>query len=689
MLKKPLILSLFLLFWSTCIIAQNLHLIDSLSRKLHSAEGKNRFELLNDVAWEYRFSYPDSTVFYARQSYDLGQRLKLPSGLAEPLNFIGVALNYKGDRIGAFDNYEQALKVAIDQKDSIQIAYSNNNLGRLFFEQGLLARSYDYFIRALSIFENLNDSSGLAYTYQSLANLYKSQHDYPKAESNYLKANKIRLVLGNTRDIMSGYSQTARFYQDNNQHDKALRYLHLADSAGRVINDEINLAEVHISLSESFLNRGELDEAESICAEALKVIAEKRNMRMLPQAYISMGQIKLAKHDLIAAKKFFNLGLDIAKSTNDIASKMEAHYYLWKISEKEKNKFSELTNLNAYLLLKDSIKDLDLARQVERLQFEIEIERKERENELLKVDQVKTEAIIKQQRLSNIILGTIIVAVSLLGFVQWRSSKKRRESNEKLAQQNQFIQNQREEIVDQNEKLSRRNQQLSDLNHEKDTLMSIVAHDLKSPLNRIKGITDLMEMEGHLNKDQQDYVRMTKDATQAGLDLIKDLLDVHMLEESVILNLSTFDISAFLLEKTNNILPAAEAKSIHLHIAKIESVEVQMDADYLSRIVDNLLTNAVKFSKRQTAVAVSAVKSNGELWISISDQGQGFSEKDKLQLFQKFKKLSARPTDGESSNGLGLAIVKTLVDRLKGSIVLDSEQGKGSTFTIRFPLHNN
>ena len=111
-------------------------------------------------------------------------------------------------------------------------------------------------------------------------------------------------------------------------------------------------------------------------------------------------------------------------------------------------------------------------------------------------------AIIEQQRLQNMILIIIIGFVSLLGFIQWRSSKKRREINEKLAQQNQFIQNQRQRIVDQNEKLSRRNQQLSDINHEKDTLMGIVAHDLKSPLNRIKGIADLMEFEGGLTKEQ-------------------------------------------------------------------------------------------------------------------------------------------------------------------------------------------
>jgi signal transduction histidine kinase len=72
--------------------------------------------------------------------------------------------------------------------------------------------------------------------------------------------------------------------------------------------------------------------------------------------------------------------------------------------------------------------------------------------------------------------------------------------------------------------------------------------------------------------------------------------------------------------------------------------------------------------------------------IAVKDQGPGFSEKDKSYLFQKFKKLSARPTAGESSNGLGLAIVKTLVDRLKGSISLVSEQGKGSQFIVNLPI---
>jgi signal transduction histidine kinase len=666
---------------------QNQELIRKLKKELSDAKkGEERFELLTDLAWEYRWAYPDSTILFANQAYRLGEELKISSQLAEPLNFIGVAHNYKGDRLQAYDYYDRALMISSNQKDSVQIAHSNNNLGRLFFEQGVLSRSYEYFVRSLAIFEAIRDSSGLAYTYQSLANLYKTQRDFLKAENHYMMAYKMRLNLGNTRDIMSALGQIGRLHQDNDNHDKALHYLHLADSAGHVINDEINLAEIKTLIADSYLHQNKLDEAERICQDGVDVIKRVNNVRMLPQALLTLGQIKFRKKDMRASRQYFNRALDLATESKDLNSKMESHYWLWKLSEKENNRVDMLTNQNLYLTLKDSVKDLDLARQVERLQFEIEIGRKEQENELLKSNQARNDAVIEQQKLQNIILIIVVVSFSLLVLVQWRSSVKRKAINQKLAEQNQFIQRQRQEIIQQNEKLFRRNQELSDLNYEKDTLMSIVAHDLKSPLNRIRGMVEIMELEGGLTSAQRTYLQMTKEATKAGLDLIKDLLDVHMLQENTVPHFSSFDIAEFIYQKVRAFEPVAEAKAIHLQITRVISEEITMDSNYLGRIVDNLLSNAIKFSQPESIVTIAAGKEDEHFWISVKDQGPGFNDKDRNQLFQRFKKLSARPTAGESSNGLGLAIVKTLVDRLNGSIELISYPEKGSEFIVKLPL---
>lgn len=688
-MKKPFFLFAlcFFVLHGLSLRAQNQELIQSLRRKLATTSEAERFEILNDLAWEYRWAAPDSTIYYAQKAYALGEQLNVSIGLAKPLNFIGVARNYQGKRLEAFDAYDNALRIASQQNDSVQIAYTNNNLGRLFFEQGLLSRSYDYFLRAQALFENINDSSGLAYTYQSLANLYKLQQDNAKAESNYLKAYRIRMRGESTRDIMSALVMIGRLYQETGQLDKALHYLHMADSAGHVIQDEINLADIKTFIAKTQLSKGLLDAADSMCLAGLTVIVRMNNTRMMPQAYMTMGQIKFAKNELAQARKYFKLSMDVATRANELNTKMEVFYWLWKLSLKENDRAGALENQNQYLILKDSLNDLNVARQVERLQFEMDIERKEQENELLKVNHARNEAVILQQRLQNITLIVIIGFISILGLVQWRNSKKRREINDMLERQNQFIRSQREEIVDQNQKLFKHNRQLSDINHEKDTLMSIVAHDLKAPLNRIKGIADIMELEGGLTTDQQEYIHMTKNATQAGLDLIKDLLDVHMLEENVTPNYTTFDISAFMLEKVEAFTPIATAKQIHLHISRVESESVRLDADYLSRIADNLLSNALKFSPPNGTVEVAAGKTADHFWFSVRDEGPGFSEGDKQQMFQKFRKLTARPTAGETSNGLGLAIVKTLVDRLKGEIQLNSEDGKGSEFVIRFPLN--
>jgi signal transduction histidine kinase len=681
---RYLYILIWLYFLAFPAFGQNLQLIDSLRKSLRASEGVNRFHLLNDLAWEHRFANPDTTIQLGNTAYQFGKKMNLTSGLARPLNIIGVAFNYKGERLLAYENYSEALKLATAQDDSVQIAHANNNIGRLFFEQGLLGRAYEHFIKARSMFQHVNDSSGLAYSNQSLGNLYKVQRDYKKSEESFLRAYRIRLALGNSRDIMSALLYLGRLYQESSQWEKSIRYLELADSTGQVINDNINLAEIKTYLAESYLHVGKIAEAESIGKAGLNVIEKMNNLRMRPQAYHIMGQIHLQKNENGLARDFFTSSLEVATRIKDLNAQMKAYYDLWKISERQHNEPARLLNMNQYLLIKDSLKDLDLARQVERLQFEIEIGRKEQENELLKAEDLVNEAVIRQAKLQNIILIVIVGFVSVMGLMLWLNGKKRKEVNDRLVLQNEEIQNQREEIMRQNHKLSKRNQQLSDLNREKDTLMSIVAHDLKSPLNRIKGITDLMELEG-INPDQKIYLRMTREATQAGLDLIIDLLDVHMLEERVEPTFTPFDLSKFLLDKTQQFMQAADAKGIHLYITRVSNDEIYCDKDYLNRIMDNLLSNAIKFSERGATVVVAAGTIVDEFWISVKDHGPGFTSKDKQHLYQKFRKLSARPTGGESSNGLGLAIVKTLVDRLKGKIELSSEDGQGSEFVVRIP----
>lgn len=666
------------------LCGQNISRIDSLKVSLLNAQGVDRFNLLNDLGFEYRLSYPDSTIYFCELAYEMGGALELEKGLSKPLSFIGLAMSYKGDYEASFDFHSRAIAIAREEGDSIQLGFGYNNFGRLFFDQGDMARAYRNFIEAEKIFKATNDISGLSYVARSLAGLYKSQNDLDKALQMSLRAYELRQEMGSPRGILSALMELGLVYQVAKDTMNAIRSLHEADSIAQAIDDKISQAEINLALGEFLLNERQIEDAFVAANDAFEIVHATGNHRLFPRTNLLLGRLNFESGNHNKAIDYLTKVIEDAEGTGNLILERDAHFYLGELYTRRGQRQKGIEHSNKYLILKESLHNVDLARQIERLQFQLEIEKKEKENELLVASHQADEATMHKQRLQNLILIIIIVFISILLAVHWFNGRKRRDINYKLAGKNAEIQMQREEIIRQNESLSRRNAQLSDLNLEKDTLMSIVAHDLKSPLNRIKGLTDLLEIDGMELEEQKAYTEMIKSATQAGLDLIKDLLDVNMLEENVLPEYSSVNLKKFLGEKMVSLSHAAEQKGIQINITTPDK-EVYTDADYLGRIVDNLVSNAIKFSKTNSVVEVSVGDMGEKFWVRVKDHGPGFSEADKTKLFQKFQKLSARPTAGESSNGLGLAIVKTLVDRLDGEIRLETALGKGSEFTVTFP----
>lgn len=665
--------------------AQNLSRIDSLRSALPKTSGEEKFELLNDLGFEYRLSSPDSTIYYCKQAYELGQSIKIKKNLSKPLSFIGLASAYKGDYKTSFEYHQSAIRVAEEQRDSVQLGYCYNNFGRLFFEQGDLTRAYNNFIKCYEIFENTNEDIGKAYVARSLSNLYKSQGDYAKALKMSLRAYRLRKKIGEPRPLISALTELGLVYGELKQKDSANISFKQADSIAYKIKDNISLAELKMGWAEFLSNNGDINYADTLAHNAYWMVVNAKNYRLLPRVNLLMGQIhyKLKQYDksMVYLKTLLSL-----TSEANLDLQRDAHFYLSQIYEKQDDEQRATLHINRYLILKESLQSVELARQIEKLQFQLEIEKKESENELLKANNERKDAMVARQRLENIILIAAVFFVSVLSFIQYRNTKKKRLTSKKLELQYAKIETQKQEIADQNEKLEKRNQELSELNHEKDTLMNIVAHDLKSPLNRIHGLAELVEVEGNVSNEQIKYLGLIKDSTRSGLDLIVDLLDVNSLEVNREPHYSNFNLSSFLRDRVSAFGHYATVKEIEIKLIERDIDEVSLDHEYLARIMDNLISNAIKFSPRNSLVIISAEKTNGYYVIEVKDHGPGFSSNDKKFLFQKFKKLSARPTAGETSNGLGLAIVKILVDRLGGRIELNSTPGAGSEFTISFPV---
>ncbi|WP_421765000.1 sensor histidine kinase [Ekhidna sp.] len=231
-----------------------------------------------------------------------------------------------------------------------------------------------------------------------------------------------------------------------------------------------------------------------------------------------------------------------------------------------------------------------------------------------------------------------------------------------------------------------KNAELEKAMKEKDHLMAVVAHDLKAPLSSILGISQLMESD--LKGQSAEFNEMIKKVTIDGRSMIENLTELKVYEQdNYEVNATLFSLSDFFEQKKIAFEQIAEKKGITFNsILNAEKKKVCSDGNVLGRILDNLLSNALKFTPKGGEVNFTVELSKKKLLITVEDNGPGFTEKDKDKVFQKFQRLSARPTAGESSAGLGLSIVKTLVNLLGGTIELESEHGKGSSFMLSIPV---
>ncbi|MBK8791127.1 MAG: HAMP domain-containing histidine kinase [Holophagaceae bacterium] len=224
----------------------------------------------------------------------------------------------------------------------------------------------------------------------------------------------------------------------------------------------------------------------------------------------------------------------------------------------------------------------------------------------------------------------------------------------------------------------------------KNQFLGIVAHDLRNPLNGIVLAAQLLEGE----KDQTRRDATARKIAKQGLDmsdLISRFLDKAVLESGQVKpQLECFSLAALAREILDLHQTRAREKDILLSFDPGGAPpDVQADETFSKAILDNLVSNAIKYSPPGTRTFVRLSVSGAYLRLSVADQGPGFTLEDQQRLFGRFVKLSAEPTGGEMSTGLGLSIVKHMADAMGCGISVESQPGLGATFHVDFPLRPN
>lgn len=249
-----------------------------------------------------------------------------------------------------------------------------------------------------------------------------------------------------------------------------------------------------------------------------------------------------------------------------------------------------------------------------------------------------------------------------------------------------------------NKKLEQGTQELHHALEINEEILSITAHELKNPLGGIIGLADIV-IEDHkehpalLEESVLENLPIIRKEAEHVLKIVKDLLDKHRLGQQPELKKSQLLINEIISTVIRWNTVQMEKKGIRIHSSIPSNILIQADEDAILRVLDNYVSNAIKYSPKGTEIRIEVNTTLAEnestptsmVKVVVIDEGQGLTEEDKLNVFGKMKRLSAKPTAGEHSTGLGLYIVKSLIEEQGGVVGVESQYGQGARFWFALP----
>ena len=226
---------------------------------------------------------------------------------------------------------------------------------------------------------------------------------------------------------------------------------------------------------------------------------------------------------------------------------------------------------------------------------------------------------------------------------------------------------------------------LRELKAEKNEFLSIVAHDLRSPLSNIVTSADVVASDAEMPREQiTEFLQIICSSARHMIHLVENLMDLNAIEQGRMkIVLGPCELGELVRGVAANYDAKAKAKKQELKLSEEHGpLTALADQHSAIQIFDNLVSNAIKYSPAGKRIDIRLRRHDGMIRCEVQDQGPGLDKDDLQKMFGKFARLSAQPTGGESSTGLGLSIVKKMVEAAGGNVWCESEPGKGSTFVV-------
>lgn len=638
------------------------------------------FVCINEMgAFYYYLGKQDSAFLLFKEAAVVAKKEGEALNLSMVQMNLAIMYDINGQPDSALTYYKLAIKSGELSGNDFRTGEAHMNLGTFYEERNHIKGSIEQFQKAISYLEKTGDQRALFMAFENIALAYLSIENQ-KTAYKYLLLSEDLLKQNNFREGNSvHYKGMATYYSSVKQIDSCLNYLLLSGDAFMQLKRKCEASQQYvryISLASKEQKpyqevMEKLNGLDKECSGQVKY----DNLQHMARVYLNEGKLDMAEAATDTALVF----LRKSNYTKNTMTALQTKSQIYEARGDYKNAYETLAEI---VLLKDSVLNIDREQEVNYLELQFQESKTELLEKQAKADELligSQQHLIGQKNRLNIALVMVaLLILALLGVLLY-TRRKDRLLYEEISLRNR-------QVSEQNETIMANIEQLKENNRQKDNLMGIVAHDLGSPLRSIKGLCqmmlDLEEVEG----DTKRNVELMNKSVENGINLTQELMEANQFLDTKDRPKTEFKIS----ELANNIIElnrqAAQRKRIALHQKIEQDLVLNTSKESLNRTLDNLISNAIKFSESNKNVWFTARKADDGIEISVKDEGQGFSEKDMENVFQPFQKLSSRPTNDEGSTGLGLSIVKKLVEEINGDIQLKSEKGKGAEFTITLPL---
>ncbi|MFV0573224.1 MAG: ATP-binding protein [Xanthomarina gelatinilytica] len=633
----------------------------------------------------YRNQEYDKALKYISQTEKLSQKLNYQDGIAEITYYKALIYALKDDYINARDNYLKAKELFIQLQDTLNIAKVNNSIGLNEIKRGNYNVGLQYSLLALKEFEKRNLKKELCAGYECLANAYYSINNIQKATEYYVKTLDLERQINNNEGSIEALKKLAELYSLQKEYRKSIDYYEKILIMTSVENDSLR-SEILPKLGGEYLQFNDYDKALEYLVEGLKLNRSLDNRHGILVSLNNLGNLNLQRNFLKYAEIQLLEAKDIA---SDIDAKKEQlkNYRLLKSLDSTNKRFDRaFVWQREYYQLQNELTKKETSTLIEQeepiLINNLSINNRIEDTEAVNMDPDAATTQKEFDRLRLIfygLLGAVAILSTFLILIYLKRNSRLQYTRE-LEEKNKRIEMQNEAILEQTK-------HLEDINKVKDKLFSIVSHDLKDSLTSIKGFIDLLK-DGSLTQEEFKTLipELSENANNASL-LLFNLLNwsksqMQSLEPSPCL----FDLQEVFADKMNLLEQKLEKKGIILRDKTLRDF-VYADKSMVEIIIQNLLTNAIKFSKKGDTITIANQISNGKSIISISDTGVGISKENQQKLF-KNSSFTTIGTQNEKGTGLGLTICKELVDLNHGKIWVESDLNVGTTFYVELPKSN-